>query len=80
MLPNGTSGFVAAYYDVFKDIVYRPRVIDVIVKLDFLDTLQIDFEKPVYIAEYGKYAVLLDIKIPDDGLCNAKLLLINQTL
>lgn len=80
VLPNGTSGFVAAYYNVFKDIISRPRVLDIVVKLDFLETLNIDFEKPVYISDYGKYAVLLDIKIPDDGLCNAKILLINQTL
>lgn len=80
VLPNGTNGFVTAYYEVFKDIIYIPRVIDIVVKLDFLETLEIDFEKPVYISDYGKYAVLLDIKIPDDGLCNAKILLINQTL
>lgn len=80
VLPNGTNGFVTAYYEVFKDIIYRPRVLDIVVKLDFLETLEIDFEKPVYISDYGKYAVLLDIKIPDDGLCNAKILLINQTL
>jgi len=72
--------FVTAYYGVYKDIIYRPRVLDIVVKLDFLETLNIDFEKPVYISDYGKYAVLLDIKIPDDGLCNAKLLLINQPL
>lgn len=72
--------FVTAYYGVYKDIIYRPRVLDIVVKLDFLETLEIDFEKPVYISDYGKYAVLLDINIPDDGLCNAKLLLINQTL
>lgn len=80
VLPNGESGFVEAFYDVFKDIIYRPRVLDIVVKLDFLETLEIDFEKPIYISDYGKYAVLLDIKIPDDGLCDAKLLLINQTL
>lgn len=80
VLPNGTNGFVTAYYEVFKDIIYRPRVLDIVVKLDFLETLNIDFEKPVYISDYGKYAVLLDIKIPNDGLCDAKLLLINQTL
>lgn len=80
VLPNGTIGFIAAFYGVYKDIVYRPRVLDIVVKLPFLDALNIDFEKPVYIPDYGKYAVLLDIKIPDDGLCNAKILLINQTL
>lgn len=80
VLPNGTSGFVTPYYDIYKKIIYRPRVVDIVVKLDFLETLEIDFEKPIYISDYGKYAVLLDIKIPDDGLCNAKILLINQTL
>jgi hypothetical protein len=79
-IDNSATGFVPLYYGVFKDIVYRPRVVDIVVKLDFLETLEIDFEKPVYISDYGKYAVLLDIKIPDDGLCNAKILLINQTL
>ena len=74
------QAFIASYYGVYKDIVYRPRILDIVVKLDFLETLNIDFEKPVYISDYGKYAVLLDIKIPDDGLCNAKILLINQTL
>lgn len=78
--PFVINGFMSEYYGVYKKIVYRPRVVDIVVKLDFLDTLNIDFETPVYISDYGKYAVLLDIKIPDDGLCNAKILLINQTL
>lgn len=77
---NSSIGFVPTYYDVYGKIIKRPTVRDVIVKLDVFESSNIDFEKPVYVRGWGKYCVLLELTVPEDGLCDAKLLLINQTL
>lgn len=77
---NSSIGFVPTYYDVYGKIIKRPTVRDVVVKLDVFESSNIDFEKPVYVRGWGKYCVLLELTVPEDGLCDAKLLLINQTL
>ena len=68
------------YYSVYKKLIERPIVKEVEINLGFFESANIDFEKPIYIQEWGKYAVLLELTAPDNDVCTAKLLLINQTL
>ena len=77
---HDVQGFVSSYYSIYQKLVNRPRVNEVVVKLPFDKAVNIDFEKPIYVGDWGKYCLLLEIEVPDDELCTAKLLLINQTL
>lgn len=83
-LPTATnvkaSDIVSNFYSIYKKLVERPIVKEVNVLLDFYESANIDFTKPVYISEWGKYCMLLELTAPNKGLCEAKLLLINQTL
>ena len=74
------DGIVSRYYSEFEKLINRPIVKEVSVLLDVFETTNIDFEKPIYISEWGKYCMLLELTAPNKGLCTAKLLLINQTL
>lgn len=67
-------------YSVYKKIVNRPIVVECDVNLDFFDTVDIDFEKPIYVGEWGKYCLLLELTAPDNEVSVAKLLIINQPL
>ena len=73
-------GFVYNNYPIYQKIIKRPLVREVEVDLEFLETLSIDFEKPVYIQEFGKYCLLLNIEIPKNEPSIAKLLLITRDL
>ena len=73
-------GFVYNHYPVYQQIIKRPLVREVEADLEFLETLNIDFEQPVYVKEFGKYCMLLEIQIPTNEPSVAKLLLINRDL
>jgi len=74
------QGFVYNNYPIYQQIIKRPLVRELEVDLEFLKTIAIDFEKPVYIEEFGKYCLLLDIQVPNNEPCVAKLLLITRDL
>ena len=73
-------GFVNSNYQTYQKLIRRPIVKEIEINLGFFESANIDFEKPIYIQEWGKYAVLLELTAPDNEVCTAKLLLINQTL
>lgn len=73
-------GFINSYYQTYRKLIERPIVKEIEINLGFYESATIDFEKPIYIQEWGKYAVLLELTAPDNDVCTAKLLLINQTL
>lgn len=74
------KGFIATDYSIYQKLINRPIVKEVDVLLDFYESANIDFTKPIYIEEWGKYCMLLELTAPNKGLCTATLLLINQTL
>lgn len=74
------GGFIEQNYPIYQKLINRPIIKEVDVLLDFYESSQIDFTKPIYIKEWGKYCMLLELTAPNKGLCEAKLLLINQTL
>ena len=74
------NGFLDKFYSVYQKLIERPIVKECNVLLDVYESANIDFRKPIYIKEWGKYCMLLELTAPNKGLCEAKLLLINQTL
>lgn len=77
---DSSFGFITQYYQTYQKLINRPIVKEVDVLLDFYESSQIDFTKPIYIKEWGKYCMLLELNASNKGLSQAKLLLINQTL
>jgi len=79
-LYHDVVGIVSQFYSTYKKLIERPIVKECSVLLDFYESANIDFRKPIYTKELGKYCLLLELTAPNKGLCEAKLLLINQTL
>jgi hypothetical protein len=73
-------GFVSQFYDIYQKIINRPIVKEIEINLDFFESATIDFSKPIYIKDWGKYCMLLELEAPDNGISIATLLLINQNL
>ena len=71
---------IGSNYDIYQKIINRPIIKQVDVNLDFFESANIDFEKPIYIEQWGKYCLLLDLTAPDNEVSVANLLLINQEL
>ena len=74
------QGFVSKYYSTYQKLINRPIVKTVEVNLDFFESANLDFSKPIYIKEWGKYCLLLDIVCPDNEVSVANLLIINQQI
>ena len=73
-------GFINSYYQTYRKLIERPIIKEIEINLGFFESANIDFQKPIYVQEWGKYAVLLELTAPDNEVCTAKLLLINQKL
>ena len=73
-------GFINANYINFKKLVNRPIVKDVEVNIDFFTSANLDLKKAVYVGEWGKYCIVLELNAPNKEVATAKLLLINQSL
>jgi hypothetical protein len=48
--------------------------------LSFFESANIDFEKPIFLNEWGRYCMLMELEAQGDDTCLAKLLLINKQL
>ena len=57
---------INAYYYGYKEMVGRPKAIEVVVRLSVLDLLAFDFSKPVYINQLGR-AYLVESLESDAG-------------
>lgn len=69
-----------AYYAVHQKLIERPTVKEMDVNLGLYESATINFEKPVYISELGRYCLLLELQAPNNDVCVAKVLVINQKL
>jgi hypothetical protein len=68
------------YYAVYKKLIERPTIREFDVNLGLYESATIDFEKPIYIQEFGRYCLLLELSAPNNELCVAKVLIVNQKL
>jgi len=71
---------IQSSYSVYQNIIHKPIVKEVEINLGAYESATLDFTKPIYIKEWGKYCMLLELTAPDEDVCTATLLLINQTL
>lgn len=69
------ANVIASRYSYYQDIVRLPRVITAQFNLSDADLIGIDYTKPVYIAQYGCYCAVIEIKNLEN-YSEAKLLII----
>ena len=80
---NGTAkniNIIGTNYDTYQKLIERAIVYECDINLSVYESASIDFAKPIYIDVLGKYCLLLELQAPNNELCAAKLLLINQIL
>lgn len=68
------STLIAQYYETYQNAVKSPVVITEKVLLDELSLRDLDVSRPVYLRQYGKYYAVVELKAPSSGVCECKLL------
>lgn len=63
-------------YAKYSEMMSKPTVINVRLKLTEFDLVSLDFTRPVYIARYGSYFSIIEIQ-SSGYICNAKLIKLN---
>lgn len=71
---GGEEGIVKARYSSYQKVVDRLRVISVRAKLTALDLYNLDYTKPVYIAQFGQIFAIYSVETGEDGICDCQLL------
>lgn len=70
------SSIIANRYSKYSEMMSKPTVINVRLKLTEFDLVSLDFTRPVYIAQYGSYFSIIEIQ-SSGYICNAKLIKLN---
>ena len=71
---GGEKGIVKARYASYQKVVDRLRLITVRAKLTALDLYNIDYTKPVYIAQFGQIFAIYSVETSEYGICDCQLL------
>lgn len=61
----------------FRTMISRPKQLTERFKLSDIDILNLDETKPIYLAQYGCYFVLLELKTTTKGYCEVQMLKID---
>lgn len=67
------SNIIADKYSAYSAMLASPTVVEVRLRLDEFDLLGLDFTRPVYLARYASYFVIIEIQ-SDGDVSTAKLL------
>lgn len=65
---------LANYYNTYQKAVKKPVVITEKILLDDISLRDLDVSRPVYLRQYGKYYAVVELKAPSSGVCECKLL------
>ena len=72
-LPITFSELLSRYYGVLSNVVNNALTITENFRLDEFDLLNLDFTKPVYLKQYGRYYGIVSVQT-NDGYCAVELL------
>jgi hypothetical protein len=53
---------IANYYGEYAKATYRPKVLEVIVRLQVLELMAVDFTHPIYITQLGRNYLIVSIE------------------
>ena len=68
------STLLSNYYAKYQALIRRPIIISEKIKIDNIDLKNLNTTIPVYLAQYGRYYAIINIKAEDTGICECKLL------
>lgn len=68
------TGLISKYYDRYQSIIRKPVIIEAIVRLNELDLVDLDFTRPVYLAQTGQYYAIKTVQADDSDLCKVELI------
>ena len=68
------NGIVKTRYASYQKVVDRLRIITIRAKLTALDLYNLDYTKPVYIAQFGQIFAIYSVETGEDGICDCQLL------
>lgn len=71
---GGDGGIVKTRYASYQKVVDRLRIITIRAKLTALDLYNLDYTKPVYIAQFGQIFAIYSVETGEDGICDCQLL------
>lgn len=71
---GGEEGIVKTRYSSYQKVVDRLRIITIRAKLTALDLHNLDYTKPVYIAQFGQIFAIYSVETGDNGICDCQLL------
>lgn len=71
---GGENGIVKTRYASYQKVVDHLRIITVRAKLTALDLYNLDYTKPVYIAQFGQIFAIYSVETGEDGICDCQLL------
>lgn len=71
---GGENGIVKTRYASYQKVVDRLRIITIRAKLTALDLYNLDYTKPVYIAQFGQIFAIYSVETGEDGICDCQLL------
>lgn len=71
---GGDGGIVKTRYASYQKVVDRLRIITIRAKLTALDLYNLDYTKPVYIAQFGQIFAIYSVETGEDGICECQLL------
>nr|DAU75419.1 MAG TPA: hypothetical protein [Caudoviricetes sp.] len=71
---GGDGGIVKTRYASYQKVVDRLRIITIRAKLTALDLYNLDYTKPVYIAQFGLIFAIYSVETGEDGICDCQLL------
>lgn len=71
---GGDGGIVKTRYASYQKVVDRLRIITIRAKLTALDLYNLDYTKPVYIAQFGQIFAIYSVETGEDDICDCQLL------
>ncbi len=66
------------YYEIYEDVINKPQLKTVELNLGLYESANIDWTKPVYIGEWGRFCMIYSVECDDDGLATVELLVLND--
>ena len=71
---GGEEGIVKTRYASYQKVVDRLRIITIRAKLTALDLYNLDYTKPVYIAQFGQIFAIYSVETGENDICDCQLL------
>lgn len=83
LLLNGTNGIfkglewatlIENNYQTYRRMINNAKVVTEYIRLNSIELRDLEMDVPVYLAQYGCYMAIIEIKTKDNDICECKLL------